>query len=198
MRSTPQHRGSPLTWLPSLTVLSVLACAPADAPPAADAAMSPVERGEYLTTVAGCHDCHTPKVFTETGPVFDSTRLLSGHPADVPTAPVPAGIGDPMGWLAATNAHLSAWVGPWGTSFAANLTPDTSGAMAGWTADVFIATLRTGKHAGVGRPILPPMPWEVIGKMTDDDLRAVFAYLQSLPPVTNRVPTPLPPGGAGE
>jgi hypothetical protein len=44
-----------------------------------------------------------------------------------------------------------------------------------------------------GRPILPPMPWESAGKMTDEDLSAVFAYLNSLPAISNRVPAPVPP-----
>jgi hypothetical protein len=53
--------------------------------------------------------------------------------------------------------------------------------------------MRTGKHLGTGRPILPPMPWYDIGKLTDDDLRAVFAYLRTLKPVQNPVPAPVPP-----
>jgi hypothetical protein len=53
--------------------------------------------------------------------------------------------------------------------------------------------MRTGRHMGRGRPILPPMPWEMVGKLTDQDLRAVFAYLKTLPAVKNRVPQPLPP-----
>jgi hypothetical protein len=39
------------------------------------------------------------------------------------------------------------------------------------------------------------MPWQGVGKMTDDDLKATFAYLRSLPPIKNRVPDPLPPAG---
>jgi hypothetical protein len=40
------------------------------------------------------------------------------------------------------------------------------------------------------------MPWEPFGKMNDDDLKAVFAYLKSIPPIANHVPDPLPPPGA--
>ena len=54
-------------------------------------AQSPVERGRYLVMVAGCNDCHTPKVMTPAGPAFDTTRLLSGHPADAPLAEIPQG-----------------------------------------------------------------------------------------------------------
>ncbi|HZQ59913.1 MAG TPA: diheme cytochrome c-553, partial [Casimicrobiaceae bacterium] len=87
---------------------------------------------------------------------------------------------------------LTAWAGPWGVSYAANLTPDKTG-IAGWTVDQFIQAMRTGKHLGVGRPILPPMPWQQIGKLTDRDLRAIYAYLKSLKPIDNQVPAPTPP-----
>jgi len=59
--------------------------------------------------------------------------------------------------------------------------------------ELVIQAMRTGKHVGTGRAILPPMPWQDYGLMTDDDLRAVFAYLRSLKPVVNAVPAPVPP-----
>lgn len=161
-------------------------------PPRSTAIGTPVERGRYLVDVGGCHDCHTPKVMTAAGPVFDSTRLLSGHPADEALPAVPAGLIAPTQWGAVTNNSLTAWAGPWGVSFTANLTPDATG-LAGWDADLFIRTLRTGRHRGVGRPILPPMPWFNYARMSDDDLRAVFAYLQSIRPVQNLVPAPIAP-----
>ena len=152
-----------------------------------------VDRGAYLATIGGCHDCHTPKVLTAGGPVPDTQRLLSGHPAGERLPPVPAGVIGGMGdWGAVTNNHLTAWAGPWGVSYAANLTPDASG-IANWTADMFIQAMRSGKHMGNGRPILPPMPWANYATMPDEDLRAVFAYLKSLPPIRNAVPAPLPP-----
>jgi hypothetical protein len=49
---------------------------------------------------------------------------------------------------------------------------------------------------GEGRPILPPMPWEDIGKAKDGDLKDIFAYLQSLTPVKNAVHDPIPPAAA--
>lgn len=173
-----------------LAVLLATACG-RQAPPAAPS-MTPVQRGEYLATLGGCHDCHSPKVFTETGPALDPARLLSGHPASAPLPAIPFGVIAPDRWGALTNAHLTAWAGPWGVSFAANLTPDVTG-LGGWSESEFIQALRTGKHAGIGRPILPPMPWASYAKMTDDDLKAVFAYLGSLPPVSNLVPAPMPP-----
>jgi hypothetical protein len=63
----------------------------------------------------------------------------------------------------------------------------------GWPEEMFIKTLRTGKMMGMSRDILPPMPWQDIGKMTDDDLKAIFAYLKSLPPIENKVPEAIPP-----
>jgi hypothetical protein len=58
---------------------------------------------------------------------------------------------------------------------------------------MFIKALRTGKHFGQSRPIQPPMPWPAYGQMTDADLKAVYAYLRSIPPVKNLVPDYEPP-----
>jgi len=156
-----------------------------------------VDRGQYLVVAGGCHDCHSPKVFTPQGPVPDTTRLLSGFPASEKLPPVPNGVIGPNAWGALSTNDLTAWVGPWGTSFGANLTPDGTG-LAGWSDTTFIQAMRTGKHMGVGRPILPPMPWPDFARFTDDDLRSIFAYLRSVRPVANVVPPPIPPaGGAG-
>jgi len=154
-----------------------------------------VDRGRYLTTIAACNDCHTPKVFTKDGPALDMTRLLSGHPASEQLPPVPAGLIAPDKWGAVTNNHLTAWSGPWGTSFTRNLTPDTATGLGSWTEEMFIKTIRTGKHMGEGRNLLPPMPWQMYAVMTDADLKAVFAYLRSLKPVENEVPDPISPTG---
>jgi mono/diheme cytochrome c family protein len=152
-----------------------------------------VRRGEYLVNYGGCNDCHTPKTMTPQGPAPDRSRLLSGHPADAQLPPVPAGVVGPNQWGAITNNDLTAWVGPWGTSFAANLTPDPDTGLGRWTVDQFIKTMRTGKHFGVGRSILPPMPWYAMAALTDVDLKAVFAYLRSLKPINNAVPQPITP-----
>ena len=156
-------------------------------------APSPVERGKYLVTVGGCNDCHTPKKMGANGPEPDMTRELSGNPAGEKLAPIPAGLIAPDKYLTVVNNHLTAWVGPWGVSFAMNLTPDKDTGIGSWTQEMFVNALRTGKHQGTGRPILPPMPWNWYRNMTDDDLKGVFAYLQSLPPVKNAIPDPLPP-----
>jgi mono/diheme cytochrome c family protein len=153
-----------------------------------------VERGRYLVTLGGCNDCHSPKVFTPKGPQVDESKRLSGHPASEKLPTLPAGVLGPDRWGAVTTNGLTAWTGPWGTTFAANLTPDATG-LGNWTPEAFIKTMRTGKHLGEGRQILPPMPWADIGHLTDADLRAMFAYLKSLRPVANEVPPPLPPAG---
>lgn len=152
-----------------------------------------VKRGAYLTTFGGCHDCHTPKVFTDKGPEPDMSRKFMGHPADAKVPEIPAGVLGQGQWAALANDHLTAWAGPWGISFAQNITPDMETGIGSWTVDMFIKALRTGKHMGEGRPILPPMPWPMFSQATDEDLTAVFAYLKSLPPIKNAVPDPIPP-----
>jgi hypothetical protein len=151
-----------------------------------------ISRGKYLVTLGGCIDCHSPKIMTPRGPVEDTTRSLSGHPDDSKLPEIDVKMVQPGMWYLAS-ADLTAWVGPWGISYTANLTPDEPTGIGTWTDEVFIKALRTGMHMGVGRPILPPMPWEYIGKSTDDDLRAIFWYLKSLPPIRNKVPDPTPP-----
>lgn len=157
---------------------------------------SQVKWGEHLVTVSACHDCHTPKVFTADGRVlFDSTRLLSGHPAGAPIPDVNRGELEKKG-LTVTQT-LTAWVGPWGVSYAANLTSDDTG-IGAWSEAQFLYAIRNGKLKGLegSRPLLPPMPWEVYRYMTDDELKAIFAYLKSTKPVQNVVPAPQPPMAA--
>lgn len=150
-----------------------------------------VARGEYLVTIMGCNDCHTPWAMTPKGPEPDMTRMLSGHPQDLVMPPAPK-LGDGP-WIAAVGATNTAWAGPWGVSFTANLTPDPETGLGKWTEKTFITAIRTGRHEGQGRPILPPMPWTMIRNATDQDLGAIFAYLQSIQPIKNRVPQPIEP-----
>jgi hypothetical protein len=90
---------------------------------------------------------------------------------------------------------MTAFAGPWGVSYAANLTPDKETGMGNWTEEMFVTALRTGKHGGVanGRPILPPMPWNWFAKLNDSDLKAIFAYLKTVKPIKNAVPVSMPP-----
>jgi hypothetical protein len=147
-----------------------------------------VKRGEYLVTIGGCNDCHTPWKMGPNGPEQDRSRLLSGHPEDLvmPSPPQPS-----PPWMVNVAGTFTAWAGPWGTSFTANLTPDPETGVGKWTVQNFIEAMRTGRHEGRGRRILPPMPWPNYAKMTDDDLKATFAYLQSIPAIRNHVPDPI-------
>jgi mono/diheme cytochrome c family protein len=149
-----------------------------------------VERGAYLVRTMGCNDCHTPHKMGPNGAEPDMSRALSGHPADL-VMPAPPALTMPWAWSAA--ATNTAFAGPWGVSFTANLTPDPETGLGRWTEDIFIATMKTGRHEGKGRPILPPMPYFVVAALNDDDIRALFAYLQSLRPIRNRVPAPIDP-----
>jgi mono/diheme cytochrome c family protein len=149
-----------------------------------------VERGAYLVGMMGCNDCHTPWKMGAQGPEPDMTRELSGHPQDVVLPPPPPASGP---WIMHGAASNTAFAGPWGVSFTANLTPDKETGLGAWTEEMFIATMRTARHQGKGRPILPPMPVKMIGKANDEDLKSIFAYLQSLAPVKNKVPTPIEP-----
>jgi hypothetical protein len=154
-----------------------------------------VERGAYLVRTMGCNDCHTPHKLGPEGLEPDVTRALTGHPSGLVISDAPK-LTEPWAWAAA--ATNTAFAGPWGVSFAANLTPDMETGLGRWTAEIFIATMRTGRHEGKGRPILPPMPYHMVAALTDADIRALFAYLQSLPPVRNRVPAPIDPPEPGQ
>ncbi len=153
-----------------------------------------VARGGYIVNSFGCADCHTPKKLGPNGPEADLEHALSGHPEGMVMPPAPAL--PPGPWMVAAAGTLTAWSGPWGTSFTAHLTPDPETGLGKWTEDTFLSTVRSGRHMGRGRQILPPMPIEQLNHMTDEDLRAIFAYLQSVPAVKNRVPAPIAPVAA--
>lgn len=158
------------------------------APGAVEDRAAMVERGDYLVRTSACHDCHTPWKMGPNGPEPDMTRALSGHPEGFELPPPPAPVGP---WIAAFAATNTAWAGPWGISYTANLTSDELTGIGAWTEDIFVRAIRTGRHWGQSRPILPPMPWQVYSQMTDYDLRSIFAYLETVPPIRNQVPQPV-------
>lgn len=119
------------------------------------------------------------------------SRMLSGHPEQLLMPPAPMLPEGP--WIMTASATNTAWAGPWGVSFTANLTPDKETGLGKWSERNFVDTIRSGRHLGRGREILPPMPIGVYKNMTDEDLSAIFAYLQTIPAINNRVPEPLPP-----
>jgi hypothetical protein len=199
-RSTTPSRRTPLgrtvllaAW--GLLLAGVLAAgALRSASQESAATNGPVERGRYLVSILGCNDCHTPWMMGPQGPEPDMTRMLSGHPESLVMPPPPA-LDGPWAWVGSgTN---TAFAGPWGTSYGFNLTPDENTGLGIWTEEMFVKALRTGRHMGQSRPILPPMPWPAYGQMNDQDLAAVYAYLRSIPAIKNRVPDPFilePPG----
>jgi mono/diheme cytochrome c family protein len=158
------------------------------APTASAQGTDAVARGKHLVDIMGCNDCHTPWRMGPNGPEPDMSRELTGHPEGtaMPSPPAPKGP-----WVGAVSADNTAWAGLWGVSYTRNLTPHKENGLGGWTEQQFIDTLRTGRQQGRGREILPPMPWQGYGKASDADLKAIFAYLRSLPPSANRVPEPV-------
>ncbi len=132
--------------------------------PAAKPASDMVKRGEYLVTIAGCNDCHTP------GNLYgqpDFSRRLSG-------------------------SELG-WTGPWGVAFPRNLTPDPETGLGKWSDDEIVTAIRTGQRPD-GRMLAPFMPYAGFSHLTDDDAHAIVAYLRSLPPISHHVPDVVPPG----
>lgn len=153
---------------------------------------SQVKWGEHLVAIIGCNDCHTTKKMGPAGPEPDLSLLLSGHPSAMPNLDINRKELESKGLMA--TADLTEFVGPWGISYASNITSDSTG-IGNWKEDQFIYCLRNGKWMGLpdARTLLPPMPWQNFAQMTDDELKAMFAYLKSTKPIHNIVPMPQPP-----
>jgi hypothetical protein len=182
-------KNNKLVWF-GLLVLAAVAAAAFTTSSAHDTSVDRARRGEYLVKIMGCNDCHTPWTMGPNGPEPDMSRMLSGHPENftltAPAAPA-------AGWVMATAATSTAFAGPWGISYTANLTPDRNTGLGIWTEDMFVAAIRTGRHMGVSRPINPPMPWPAYRNATDEDLKSVYAYLRTIRPIVNHVPDYQPP-----
>lgn len=151
-----------------------------------------VKRGEYLVKIAGCNDCHSPKRMGAQGPEIIPELMLSGYPSSVPTPKFDSKMYQQG--FAQFSPDLTVAAGPWGISFAANLTPDETG-LGSWTEAQFKTALTKGKYKGLenGRMMLPPMPWVNYVNMADEDIKAIFAYLQQIKPVKNVVPAAVAP-----
>ena len=129
-------------------------------PPASDK----VARGKWLVDVLGCEGCHTRHLPEGR---LDPNYLMAGHKSD---DPYPAW-NDTLftkgyGMLVSTTG--TAFAGPWGVTFARNLTPDKATGIGGWDEAAFINVLREGM-------LKPPMPALAYGRLGDDDLKAMFA-----------------------
>ncbi len=196
MRRTFTSRvGSLAVWTAVLALAAVASSDPAPRTKPSSSSGRPdrgsVARGRYLIAIMGCNDCHTPLKMGANGPEPNTARLLSGHPQDLKMpAPVDLGKGP---WVWQGSESNTAFAGPWGVTYATNLTPDPNTGLGIWTEDLFVRAMRTGKHFGTSRPILPPMPWEAYRNATDEDLKSIFAYLRTVAPVKNLVPDYQPP-----
>ena len=76
------------------------------------------------------------------------------------------------------------FTGPWGTVASANITPDSSG-IPYYDESLFLNVMRTGQVGA--RELSPIMPVMVYKNLTDDDLKAIFAFLRTTKPVKHRV-----------
>jgi len=148
--------------------------------------------GKHLVTIGGCNDCHTPKKMTPMGPEDDTTLLLSGHPEKLPAPDVDRKQMESKGLV--VTSDFTAWIGPWGISYSANLTPDETGT-GSWTEEQFINAIKNSVSKGIdgSRPLMPPMSMMPVKLMTVEELKAIFAYLRTIKPIKNVSVQPTPP-----
>jgi len=152
-----------------------------------------IKRGSYLVATIGCNDCHSPKKMGPNGPEVIPEKMLSGFPANAP-APVESADALKKG-LVVFSADLTAAAGPWGTTFAGNITSDATG-IGNWKEEQFKNALRHGKYKGLDaeRMLMPPMPWDDLRNLSDEDIESIFYYLKSTEPVNNVPPAFIPAG----
>jgi len=119
-----------------------------------------VKYGGYLTTIGSCSDCHTP--MTQQGPDF-SKMFAGGFVFD-------------LGFMKVA---------------VSNITPDSATGIGTWSEDVFVSKFKNNSsdavvntHPGRQNTI---MPWAMYGKMKEDDLKAIYAFLRTVKPITNKV-----------
>ena len=156
---------------------------------------SQVKWGEHLVIIGGCNDCHTPKKMGPNGPEDDMSLMLSGHPAQQPAAAFDSKEAAKKGLI--LTQTFTAWTGPWGVTYAANLTSDSTG-IGMWTEAQFVKALKEKKWMGLDntRPLMPPMSMMPVKNMTDDELKAIYAYLRTIKPIKNHSVQPTPPAAA--
>ncbi len=157
---------------------------------------SQVKWGEHLVKIGGCNDCHTPKKMGPNGPENDMSLMLSGHPAQQPPPDFDVKEAAKKGLI--LTQSFTAWMGPWGITYTANITSDSTG-IGMWTEAQFLKALKEKKWMGLDntRPLMPPMSMMSATVMNDDELKAIFAYLKTTPPIKNIQPVAmlLPPPG---
>jgi mono/diheme cytochrome c family protein len=131
---------------------------------AAAADEAELARGRYLVAIMDCGGCHTP-------------GALAGRP-------------DPGRPLAGSDIGFEA--PPLGIFYPPNLTPDAASGLGSWSTEDIVRAVREGQRPD-GRELAPVMPWHAYAALTDEDARALAAYLKSLPPVAHQVPDPVGP-----
>ena len=160
---------NPLDDYEQLTPVTLLVAPPATGgnhPPEA------LERGQYLVALLGCGSCHTDGALIGEP---NNARLLAG-----------SGVG-----IAYSNPLAQAHPG---VVYPPNLTPDVATGIGNWTLEQIMAVVQSGTDRHGSQAVLPVMPWPAYANITDDDARAIAMYLQSLTPVSHRVPVNVRPG----
>jgi len=153
-----------------------------------------IERGKQLVNLGGCDKCHTPKIKTLFGTESDPERFLSGYPQGEPLPGLPdsePGTGEWENTFYTTDGTV--WVGRWGVSFAANITPDPETGLGAWTEEQFIEIFRGTDHIGGGSTVRSPMPMQAYSQLSNEELRSIYLYLQVIKPIKNKVPDPIRP-----
>jgi len=151
-----------------------------------------IKMGEILTEEFGCVDCHSPKIITNDQIIIDENKLFSGHPQGKKLPDFSPELVAPGKWRGLYTSDMTAWGGPWGISYSANLTPDKKTGIGSWSEQNFISVIKLGIHSSLTRKIMPPMPWNDISRLNDHELGSIFLYLKSLKPVKNKVPESRP------
>jgi hypothetical protein len=123
-----------------------------------------IEYGRYLTNAAVCIECHTP---VNRGQIIEELAFSGGRMLQLPTG---------------------------GTSVSSNITPDKETGIGGWTEEQFIQRFKVfNPNADQTDNKIKPgefntiMPWAKYSQMTDEDLAAIYAYLKTLKPISNKV-----------
>lgn len=148
--------------------------------------------GKLLTEEFGCVDCHTPKIVINNQVLIDENRMFSGHQQDNILPEFPPELVAPGKWKGLYTADMTAWGGPWGISYAANLTPDKKTGIGNLSEENFISILGLGIHSTLSRKIMPPMPWNEISRLNKQELGAIYLYLKTIKPIKNKVPEAVP------
>lgn len=169
----------------------------AGAPPqvytAASFTAGQVTRGVELVNEWKCNFCHTPELKGPDGkPMPNPERLLSGYPQDEKVPDIADMVINSDAYMEfLDNLENTVWASNDTLVFAANLTPDAETGIGTWSPEQFTATMRQGRHMGLGRRLLYPMPWQELAELPDADLISIYAYLRTIEPVKNKVPPPV-------